>query len=312
MPTDNLVFNFDWDGTDVYDRVLRESRPITFRVGYVYDGVYERVERFGYNGNGQPITTNPTRQEVILWQQRRDILGNVDARTQGLGGWTINVHHIYDPIGHIFYGGDGTERQIATSGTNNINNIITTVTNPALPLSQVLNSPTALDITADGSLYVVQELPPNDRVVLKFAPDGSVTTVAGGGNPADGVGDGGPATSAKMYTLAQGGIAVGPDGTIYVSDTFTPSGESRIRRITPDGIITTFAGGGHPAFGVGDGGPATEASLFGVQGMALGPDGSLYITDRGNSLLRKVDPSGVITSIAVGVARSAWYLRTIA
>jgi RHS repeat-associated protein len=125
-------------------------------------------------------------------------------------------------------------------------------------------------------------------------PDGIITTVAGGGHPADGVGDGGPATQAKLAGPID--VAVGPDGSLYIAD----YDNNRIRRVGPDGIITTVAGGGPTAAGLGDGGPATQAFLFRPEAVAVGPDGSLYIAQTSNDLIRWVGPDEIITTVAGG------------
>jgi hypothetical protein len=104
-------------------------------------------------------------------------------------------------------------------------------------------------------------------------------------------GDGGPATQAKLNQPTQ--VAVGPDGSLYIAD----SRNNRIRRIGPDGIITTVAGNGTADYR-GDGGPATKAQLNGPSDVAVGPDGSLYIADWGNRVVRRVGPDGVITTVA--------------
>ncbi len=118
----------------------------------------------------------------------------------------------------------------------------------------------------------------------------SVSTLAGTGTRGYG-GDGGPATEALLSY--PGGLARGSDGSLYISD----NNNSRIRRIGPDGVMSTYAGNGQYG-GSGDGGQATQAMLAGPRGIALAPDGSLYITDPGNYKVRKVSPDGVITTFA--------------
>src|SRR5207247_730299 len=87
-------------------------------------------------------------------------------------------------------------------------------------------------------------------------------------------------------------VAVAPDGSLYVSD----ASPERVRRVLPNGLITTVAGGGidYP----GDGGPATAAFLVGVTGFAFGSDSSLYIADQYDHRVRRVDPQGIITTVA--------------
>lgn len=115
----------------------------------------------------------------------------------------------------------------------------------------------------------------------------TIQTVAGGSS----VGDGGLATSAPLS--AAEGIARDRAGNIFIAD----AGDHRIRKITPDGLIFTVAGDGFPGFR-GDGGPASEARLNAPYGMALDGAGNLYIADLGNNRIRRIDPEGIITTVA--------------
>ena len=138
---------------------------------------------------------------------------------------------------------------------------------------------------------------PTDKVL--FLGDGQrrsaqasgdvITTIAGNG--AGFGGDGGPATQAGLPYPQ--GVAVAPDASFYVSEYF----ESRVRRVAPNGIITTVVGTGTPGFS-GDGGPATQARLGNPQGVAVAPDGSLYIADYQNFRVRRVGRDGIITTVA--------------
>ena len=119
-----------------------------------------------------------------------------------------------------------------------------------------------------------------------------VSTIAGNGN-ASFSGDGGPATAAALSGPAD--VAVAADGTVYVAD----SGNLRIRRISPGGVISTIAGNGTYGEG-GDGDQATAAQLGSIEAIALSPaDDILYISDNGVNRVRQVDlGSGVITTFA--------------
>lgn len=117
-----------------------------------------------------------------------------------------------------------------------------------------------------------------------------IFTIAGGASHGFS-GDLGPATAATLEGPA--GLAVGPDGAIYVADTI----DQRIRRIDAHGVIRTIAGNGRHGFG-GDGGPAPQATFQDPTAIALGPDGSLYVADTGNSRVRVVRPNGIVGTIA--------------
>ncbi len=104
-----------------------------------------------------------------------------------------------------------------------------------------------------------------------------ITTVAGEDGTPGYSGDGGPATAAQLY--GPYGVALGPDGALYIAGAVDDN--YRIRRVGPDGIITTVAGVGTPGYS-GDGGPATAAHLHTPYGVTLGPDNTLYIAERDN------------------------------
>jgi hypothetical protein len=135
-------------------------------------------------------------------------------------------------------------------------------------------------VDGGGNLYVVDY-----TRVRKVSPDGTVTTVAGGTGIIGVSGDGGPATSAAFI----GPMAVATDrsGNLFIGDV------SSVRRVSPDGIINTFAGGGKN--NPGDGGPALSAQIA-VESISIDGSGNLYIA--GYSRVRKVLPDGTITTVA--------------
>lgn len=124
------------------------------------------------------------------------------------------------------------------------------------------------------------------------ASGGSIERVAGTG--AEGfAGDGGPALEAMMDRPH--GFVVRPDGAVLFCDYLN----NRIRIITPDGTIDTFAGNGTTPSS-GDGGPALEAGIEAPLGLALAPDGTVYTTDNGANTVRAIRPDGTIVTIAGG------------
>jgi uncharacterized protein (TIGR03437 family) len=104
-------------------------------------------------------------------------------------------------------------------------------------------------------------------------------------------GDGGPATNARFSN--PNGVAVDAGGNLYIADLFN----DRIRKVDTNGVITTFAGRFGGTFG-GDGGPATEAGMFDVSGVAVDEKGNVYIADTDNYRVRKVDTTGIISTVA--------------
>jgi len=162
--------------------------------------------------------------------------------------------------------------------------------------SALLDTPTALVFDVAGNLYIADT---NNNRIRKVGTDGNISTFAGNGNAAD-FGDGGPATSASLNHPE--GLAIDNAGNIYVADTAS----HRVRKIAPDGTITTVAGNGSGGF-QGEGGPATQASLNYPKGVAVDPSsGNLYIADWLNSRIRVVTPDGNIYTVA-GNGQYAYY-----
>jgi len=149
--------------------------------------------------------------------------------------------------------------------------------------------PYGVAIDSGANLYIADG---QDNSVRRVSSDGIITTVAGNRNRGSYSGDDGPATSAPLAT--PNGVTVGNGGDIYIADIEN----ARVRKVSPSGIITTVAGGGNG--GLGDGGPATSAFLGGPTGVAVDSTGNLYIADDGNSRVRKVLPSGIISTVAGG------------
>ncbi|MHB1889723.1 MAG: NHL domain-containing protein, partial [Acidimicrobiales bacterium] len=237
---------------------------------------------------------------------------------------------------YIADSGNNRIRMVSPSG------VITTVAGTGVagfsgdggPATQAeLSFPTAIALSSTGALLIADG---GNRRVREVSPTGTITTVAGNGTLGLS-GDGGPATQAGLSEPL--GVAAGPGG-IYVADAWNdvvrrilPSGvietvagaadglqfpvavalnaagdifvadwSNRVIEVTPSGAARTVAGTGVAGFS-GDGGPAVKAELDRPSGLAVAPNGDLYIADSGNNRVRMVSPNGIITTIAgTGVA----------
>ncbi len=138
-----------------------------------------------------------------------------------------------------------------------------------------------------GNIYIV------DRgvfVVQKIDTNGILSRFAGNGSWGAG-GDAGPATAASLYLGFSIGLAVDTAGYVYIACF------GKVRRVSPSGIITSVAGTGITG-NSGDGGPATAAQFKSITGLCFDKSENLYIADEGNSNIRMVNTSGIITTIA--------------
>lgn len=158
-----------------------------------------------------------------------------------------------------------------------------------LAVNTSMNAPQRLTVAASGDLYIGDMF---EGRVFRVDAEGVITIAAGTGY-FQLAGDGGSAASA-MFSQARD-LLVDRAGGIVIADEYN----QRIRRIEPSGKITTIAGSGdtYGGFG-GDGGPATSARLAYPSGVALDAAGHLYIADENNHRIRRVDPSGTITTFA--------------
>ncbi|MEU0336681.1 RICIN domain-containing protein [Streptomyces sp. NPDC006193] len=150
-----------------------------------------------------------------------------------------------------------------------------------------LNWPREVTVDSADAVYIADA---GNHRIRRITPDGKISTVAGTG-AAGFSGDGGPATAARLN--GPFGVAVDSTGTLYFSEYHN----HRVRKVTPDGKISTVAGNGTGAF-KGDGGPAASAQLNGPHAVAVDSAGDLYIADYGNHRVRKVAGDGTISTVA--------------
>jgi len=172
---------------------------------------------------------------------------------------------------------------------------------PTAGVIRTIGDPITAGMDVDGDFLAVG---PDGTIVFSFeggngigsrTPGGAWVKLAGQGGYGEYSGDGGPAIDAAIYSM---GIAVGPDGSIFMADDF----HYRVRRIDPAGIIGTIAGTGNGGEGYCytpvDGQPATDVVLIGVESVSTGADGSVYLSDPYENRVLRVTPDGVTHVIA--------------
>jgi sugar lactone lactonase YvrE len=153
--------------------------------------------------------------------------------------------------------------------------------------TDVLAYPDGVAVDSSGAVYIAD----TGYGLVRKLSGGTLTVVAGGGT--GGLGDGGPATSAELSAPTR--LALDGSGLLFISDT----GHQRVRKVDlSSGVISTVAGNGEPGF-AGDGGPGASAQLDTPAGLAAG-GGSLYIADKENHRVRRVDLSSGTISTAAG------------
>jgi sugar lactone lactonase YvrE len=196
------------------------------------------------------------------------------------------------PDGKHFYLLDTENGRLLSASFNGSASVIVGANSPGdsgdggPALQAELNFPDGLAIGPDGAVYIADS--GNHRV--RAVESGRIQSFAGVGvTQVRSLGDGGPATSAVIGYVE--GLAVGPDGAVYIADT----DNHRIRKVM-NGLISTVAGNGTAGFS-GDGGPADSAELDHPEAVAVAKDGAIYIADTFNSRIRVVSPSGIITTL---------------
>jgi uncharacterized protein (TIGR03437 family) len=196
-----------------------------------------------------------------------------------------------DPSGNVYIAdtSDNRIREVSSSG------VITTVAGYSLggytgdggpAISAQLTGPLGVGVDASGDVYVAD----SDNCAIRKLTGTVITTVAGNGTCGFS-GDNSAATHAQLNIPYS--VALDSSGNLYIADTVN----SRIRKVSTSGVITTVAGNGTAGFG-GDTGSASGAQLYYPQGVAVDSANNLYIADTYNQRIRKVSTNGVITTVA--------------
>ena len=268
---------------------------------------------------------------IVVPQTVKRSLGSWETDdVDGLGGLTLSVHHGYDPQEGVVHRGDGTTIRSEPLGSvlHNLagggSGFPANEPRPALDVS--VDHLGDIAVGPEGSIYGHSGL--NQNHIWRLTPDGQIRRIGGRdcdpfaeppgpecpeeGNPS---GDGGPAIGAILGNSVRG-LAVAPDGSVYFAVSGVNTATSSvlngyIRRIAPDGTLSTVAGipwiaNAATAGQRGDGGPARNARINDIGDLELGVDGSLYFSERGGhtnghrSIVRRISPSGIVTTAAGG------------
>ena len=156
-------FDFVWDGADAYGRQLSGGQPIQIRIGYAYNVSYAippagtRSFSEVSSAPGVSFVQDSARVEFVVSEHIRDVVGAVDSRSAGLGGWRLDIHHSYDPNRHTLYLGNGRQRS-AESVSDVIHTAAGTGTQGDSPsgvpaTAKTLTFPSSVVFAPDGSYY---------------------------------------------------------------------------------------------------------------------------------------------------------------
>ena len=154
-----------------------------------------------------------------------------------------------------------------------------------LATSAQISAVAGMDVAPDGTVYLADI---NNARIRKVTPDGTIRHVAGNGMAS--LASSLPTAAATANISQPADVAVGADGTLY----FSSSNVTRVLKITPDGKLDNFAGGG----ALGDGNAATSATIGQPRGLVVGADGSVYFATQSNHRIRRVGPDGLIQTVA--------------
>ncbi len=236
-------------------------------------------------GSGCKKTTTPTDVPTVTTQ---DVMLDVTSTTAQSGG-TITS------IGSSAVNDNG----IVYSSTNQLPTLANTKVSSALITNSYTFTTNITALTANTTYYVrayaTNQFGTGYGAVVKFTTSstlsslaGIVTTIAGSGSPGFGDGFG----SGALFNNP-GCLAVDAQGNIYISDTFN----NRIRKMGPDGTVTTIAGNGTAGY---QDGPSGSAEFYAPAGLTLDVSGNIYVADFGNNVIRKISADGTTVSTFAG------------
>jgi sugar lactone lactonase YvrE len=269
-------------------RTVGAGCTISFSVGVAAAGQF--TYQWQHEGTNLPngiITT------VAGSEQVDDSRDGVVALSAGFGhpcGVAV------DTFGNLYVGDNGPV-------SNSVHKISTNGIVSSIPrASGSFGASIGLVTDAAGNLFVCGSRQGDPERVRKVDTHGHISVLAGarqtfisgsGSIAVRDLGDGGPAIRAQLN--GPSGLAVDGSGNLFIADEFS----DRVRKVSPEGIITTVAGNGDEGFSR-DGRAAINTPLHWPSGVAVDSSGNLFIAESGNKLIRKVNPNGIITTLAGG------------
>ena len=320
VPTPNLSWTFQWDGLDAAGRSVVGSAMANVRVRSFFQSRYAQVAGFGQLSSETAATWEKARALVSYERTfQAPLMGQVPAAGWSLGDWTLSQHHFYDVLGNTVHLGSGGRipsalpqsviSRIMGSGTGTTFAADGTSATAAGTGFDLANRPPGLGgvaVAPNGDVFMVD--PARNRV-RRIDTTGKIWTVAGSGTAACAQGVSTPpvfansATDASLSNITDpSALAVGSDGSLYIAT----NREGTIRKASPlaNGkySISTFAGGSAVCNATTasstDNVAATAATFNSIISLAVGPDGSVYVADAGGFRVRRIDPAGLISTIA--------------
>jgi len=254
---------------------------LSTNAGYTVNGF---IQRFPKSPSGVCLSTNANSgariQQYALVVPRNSVVSTI-TRVSNAYNSTVTA----DALGNLYVTG------LNASGSTGSIYKITPSGSTTIFATGFVNGLAGIAVDATGFVYAVH---PFRNSILKISPTGTVTTLAG--NDIRGYADGSGA-NASFYNPA--GIAVDASGNVYVAD----SGNQLIRKINPNGFVSTIAG---TVGVVGQTNGIGTAAEFGYPtGVAVDSAGNVFVADTANNLIRKITPSGIVSTLA-GASERGW------
>lgn len=290
---EDSTMTWTWEGEEVFGRPIQGTKYATLVVENLYPASYAQTSRFGYSRAGVGASVlGPTRAMLAFTRKTRRALRVMDARAFGLGGWDLDIHHFYDPVGKRLHRGDGSVRDADT-----IAPVTTTVAGggqagglgPMDPIETALEGARDVAVSVSGRIYVAE--PTELGAIRALDPENGVMVALPWPYPVS--------ASASPDPAA---LEIGPDGLLYLADLRSHA----VWRLayedeqTPENSIWERVAGRNrveetgPAGDADLDGPALAAWLEGPRDIAFDTDGTLYIA---SGTLLRVDPAGQISSM---------------